>query len=55
MTATGVQVRWLPNWLPIWPARSCDEVTRVTIAAAAIDSIRPGTCATSASPIASTI
>ena len=53
MPATGVQVRAEPNWLPIWPARSWLEVTRVTIAAAAIDSISDGSCATSASPIAS--
>ena len=53
MIATGVHVRAEPNWLPIWPARSMLEVTRVTIAAAAIDSISDGICATSASPIAS--
>ena len=55
MTATGVQVLWLPNWLPIWPVRSwsLSALTRVTIAAAAIDSSKAGNCATSASPIAS--
>ena len=55
MIATGIHVLWLPNWLPIWPVRSCDELTRVTMAAAAIDSISAGICATSASPIASMI
>ena len=36
IAATGAQVRGLANWLPIWPARSRLEVTRVTIAAQAV-------------------
>ena len=54
MPATGVQVRGEPNWLPIWPARSLSDETRVTIAAAAMESMSAGSCATSASPTAST-
>ncbi len=52
MPATGVQAFAEPNWLVICPARSSGEETRVTIAAAAIESRSAGTCATSASPIA---
>lgn len=55
MTATGIQVFDAPNCDPIWPARSLSDETRVTIAAAAIDSIRLGSWATSASPMASRI
>ena len=55
MTATGTQAPAEPNWLVIWPDRSKGEVTRVTIEAAAMESSSAGTCATSASPIASRI
>jgi hypothetical protein len=55
MQATGVHALTEANWLVIWPERSKGEETRVTIEAAAIDSSRAGTCATSASPIASRI
>ena len=52
-TATGSQVPGEANWPPIWPARSRLSETRVTITAAAIESSSAGTCATSASPMAS--
>lgn len=53
MPPTAIQTCGEANWLPIWPDRSCGDATRVTIAAAAIDSSSAGICATSASPIAS--
>ena len=53
ISATGSHPRGSANWPPIWPDRSRLSATRVTIAAAAIDSSSAGTCATSASPTAS--
>ena len=53
ISATGNHPRGSANCPPIWPVRSRWSETRVTIAAAAIDSSNDGTCATSASPTAS--
>jgi hypothetical protein len=53
MPATGAQALLDPNWLLIWPGRSRGEFTRVTMEAAAMESSKAGTWATSASPIAS--
>jgi hypothetical protein len=53
--ATGVQVLGRAELAADLAGRSWFEVTRVTIAAAAIESSSAGTCATSASPIASRI
>ena len=50
MPETGAQVRCELNCPPIWPCKSLGDDTRVTMAAAAIDSSNAGTWATSASP-----
>ena len=50
---TAIQTWGEANWLPIWPDRLWGDDTRVTMAAAAIESSKAGIWATSASPIAS--